>query len=47
LNWNIANVLTLDKIEVFEKIYTQILEDGFKEDHIENSETYAKRMNCF
>ena len=43
LNWNTANALTLDKIETFEKRYTQILEDGFKEDYIANSETYAKK----
>lgn len=43
LNWNTANALTLDKIEVFEKRYTQILDDGFKEDYITNSESYAKK----
>lgn len=43
LNWNTANALTLDKIEAFEKRYTQILEDGFKEDYIANSETYSKK----
>ncbi|QAA33554.1 IS66 family transposase [Clostridium manihotivorum] len=43
LNWNIANALTLDKIEAFEERYTQILNDGFKEDYIANSESYAKK----
>lgn len=43
LNWNIDNALTLDKIEVFEKRYTQILDDGFKEDYIANSETYSNK----
>lgn len=41
LNWNIANALTLDKIEAFEKRYAQVLEDGFKEDYAANIETYA------
>lgn len=44
LNWNTANALILDKIEAFEKRYTQILEDGFKEDYIANSVTYAKNI---
>lgn len=43
LTWNYANAVTLDKIEVFENRYAQILEDGFKEDYIANSETYAKK----
>ena len=43
LNWNTVNALTLDKIEAFEKRYTQILEDGFKENYIANNETYAKK----
>lgn len=43
LNWNIANALTLDKIEAFEKGYAQVLEDGFKEDYAANIETYARK----
>lgn len=42
-NWNIANALTLDKIEAFEKRYAQVLEDGFKEDYAANIETYARK----
>ena len=43
LSWNTANALTLDKIEVFEKRYDQILEDGFKEDYIANNKSYSKK----
>ena len=38
-----TNSLTLDKIEAFEKRYTQILDDGFKEDYIANNEAYYKK----
>lgn len=43
LYWDTANALTLDKIEAFEKRYARILEDGFKEDYIANSESYSKK----
>ncbi|MGL4914619.1 MAG: IS66 family transposase [Romboutsia sp.] len=43
LSYNTANALTLDKIEVFEKRYDEILKDGFKEDNIANSEEYSKK----
>lgn len=43
LSWNTANALTLDKIEAFENRYAQILESGFKEDYIANSEAYSKK----
>lgn len=43
LSYNIANALTLDKIEAFEKRYAQILEDGFKEDYIANSKEYSEK----
>ena len=43
LTWNYANAVTLDKIEVFESRYAQILEDGFKENYIANREIYSKK----
>lgn len=43
LSWNIANALTLDKIEAFENRYAQILKDGFNEDYIINVESYSKK----
>lgn len=43
LSYNTANALTLDKIEAFEKRYAEILEAGFKEDYIANSEEYSKK----
>lgn len=43
LNWNTDNALKLDKIEAFEERSSKILEDGFKEDYIKNSETYSKK----
>ncbi|ETI92052.1 MAG: Transposase IS66, partial [Clostridium butyricum DORA_1] len=45
LYWNTANALTLDKIEAFEEKYVQILENGFKEDYIANSESYLKKKS--
>lgn len=45
LYWNTANALTLDKIEAFEERYVQILENGFKEDYIANSESYLKKKS--
>lgn len=41
--YNDANAVTLDKIEAFENRYSQILEDGFKEDYIINSDAYSKK----
>lgn len=43
LSYNVANALTLDKIEAFEKRYDKILKDGFNEDNIANSEEYSKK----
>ena len=41
-NYNTSNALSLEKIELFEERYDEILKIGFEEDYIKNSEFYSK-----
>ncbi len=43
LSYSKANALALNKIEAFEKRYSQILRDGFDEDYAINIEAYSKK----